>query len=55
LMTCDYSLKHLIRKQQIIHPRTVLTRNWALQQIQRESTPPPVPSEQRSPYDPLCV
>ena len=28
--TSDYSLKYLISKQKIIHPRTVLTRNWAL-------------------------
>ena len=27
--TCDYSLKYLLSKQKIIHPRTVLTRNWA--------------------------
>lgn len=28
--TADYSLKYLLSKQKIIHPRTVLTRNWAL-------------------------
>ena len=28
--TCDYSLRYLIDSQKIIHPRTVLTRNWAL-------------------------
>ncbi|MEM7594246.1 MAG: bis(5'-nucleosyl)-tetraphosphatase (symmetrical) YqeK [Cyanobacteria bacterium P01_A01_bin.83] len=28
--TSDYSLKYLLDKQKIIHPRTVLTRNWAL-------------------------
>lgn len=28
--TCDYSLRYLIYNQKIIHPRTVLTRNWAL-------------------------
>lgn len=27
--TCDYSLKYLLSKQKVIHPRTVLTRNWA--------------------------
>lgn len=42
LMTCDYSLKHLICKQQIIHPRTVLTRNWALQQIQQRRSSQPI-------------
>lgn len=28
--TCDFSLKYLIKKHCTIHPRTVLTRNWAL-------------------------
>ncbi len=28
--TCDYSLRYLIDKQKIIHPRAILTRNWAL-------------------------
>jgi predicted HD superfamily hydrolase involved in NAD metabolism len=29
--TCDYSLKHLINTNRTIHPRVILTRNWALQ------------------------
>ena len=29
--TCDYSLKHLLDSHRPIHPRTILTRNWALQ------------------------
>ena len=28
--TSDYSLKCLVSNQKIIHPRTILTRNWAL-------------------------
>ncbi len=28
--TSDYSLQYLVSKQKIIHPRTILTRNWAL-------------------------
>ena len=28
--TSEYSLKYLVSQQKIIHPRTVLTRNWAL-------------------------
>jgi predicted HD superfamily hydrolase involved in NAD metabolism len=28
--TSDYSLKYLISQQKTIHPRTILTRNWAL-------------------------
>ena len=30
--TSDYSLKYLIENQKIIHPRTILTRNWAFTQ-----------------------
>ncbi len=29
--TCDYSLKYLLNSQRTIHPRVILTRNWALQ------------------------
>jgi predicted HD superfamily hydrolase involved in NAD metabolism len=28
--TSDYSLEYLVSHQKIIHPRTILTRNWAL-------------------------
>jgi HD superfamily phosphohydrolase YqeK len=28
--TSDYSLEYLVSNQKIIHPRTILTRNWAL-------------------------
>lgn len=28
--TSDYSLKHLLDRHKTIHPRTILTRNWAL-------------------------
>ncbi|GAB4523234.1 MAG: bis(5'-nucleosyl)-tetraphosphatase (symmetrical) YqeK [Pleurocapsa sp.] len=28
--TSDYSLKYLVSNQKIIHPRAILTRNWAL-------------------------
>ena len=28
--TSDYSLKYLVDRQKIIHPRAILTRNWAL-------------------------
>jgi len=30
--TCDYSFKYLLETRCSIHPRTILTRNWALQQ-----------------------
>ena len=28
--TSDYSLRYLVSQQKVIHPRTILTRNWAL-------------------------
>lgn len=33
--TCDYSLKHLLNSSRTIHPRVLLTRNWALQMTQQ--------------------
>ena len=30
IMVCDYSLSYLLKYKQIIHPRTIFTRNWAL-------------------------
>lgn len=30
--TCDYSLRYLLETRRPIHPRTILTRNWFLQQ-----------------------
>jgi len=30
-MTCDYSFKYLLDTHRLIHPRTLLTRNWFLQ------------------------
>ena len=36
--TSDYSLEYLLSKHKIIHPRTVLTRNWALTQARSNST-----------------
>jgi predicted HD superfamily hydrolase involved in NAD metabolism len=30
---CDYTLEYLIKKQGLIHPRMILTRNWALGQV----------------------
>lgn len=28
--TCDYVLQHLLKHQKTIHPRMIMTRNWAL-------------------------
>lgn len=36
--TSDYSLEYLLSKQKIIHPRTVLTRNWAFAQAKLDSS-----------------
>ncbi|QIZ71035.1 bis(5'-nucleosyl)-tetraphosphatase (symmetrical) YqeK [Oxynema aestuarii] len=30
-LTGDYTQRYLIDRQQLIHPRTILTRNWAMQ------------------------
>lgn len=32
LQTCDYSLRYLLNTSRTIHPRTILTRNWALRE-----------------------
>ena len=34
--TSDYSLKYLVSQQKIIHPRTILTRNWALAKVKKD-------------------
>lgn len=34
--TCDYSLRYLIDSYRTIHPRTVLTRNWALEKVKKK-------------------
>jgi predicted HD superfamily hydrolase involved in NAD metabolism len=35
--TCDYSLHYLLSTRCLVHPRTVRTRNWALQTAHRPS------------------
>lgn len=32
--TCDFSLKYLLDSPRLIHPRVILTRNWALSQTE---------------------
>lgn len=34
--TSDYSLKYLLETRCVIHPRTVLTRNWSLQRSKQQ-------------------
>lgn len=36
-MTCDYSLRYIMAKRQLIHPRTIMTRNWFLQRTTQAS------------------
>ena len=31
-LTSDYTLKHLLTNSNLVHPRAVLTRNWAMQE-----------------------
>lgn len=35
VQTCDYSLKYLISSFRAIHPRSVMTRNWALNLVKQ--------------------
>ncbi len=35
--TCDYSLKYLLDKKRIIHPRVIYTRNWAMEQAKKQA------------------
>lgn len=37
-LTCDYSLHHLLEKRRLIHPRTVMTRNWFWQAHRNKSS-----------------
>ncbi|MEL6909425.1 MAG: bis(5'-nucleosyl)-tetraphosphatase (symmetrical) YqeK [Cyanobacteria bacterium J06629_2] len=46
--TSDYSLEYLLSKHKIIHPRTVLTRNWALAQVQLKSAKPLLKTRNKS-------
>ena len=45
--TADYSLKYLLSKQKIIHPRTVLTRNWALARSKSDRSMLPIETHRR--------
>lgn len=36
-LTCDYSLKFLLETHGFIHPRTIATRNWFLQEVKNKS------------------
>ncbi|MEL4895347.1 bis(5'-nucleosyl)-tetraphosphatase (symmetrical) YqeK [Crocosphaera sp. Alani8] len=34
--TCEYSLQYLIKHNKTIHPRAILTRNWALHKARKQ-------------------
>lgn len=36
-LTCDYCLKFLLNSRNLIHPRTILTRNWAVAQSDKRT------------------
>ncbi|AFZ14183.1 metal dependent phosphohydrolase [Crinalium epipsammum PCC 9333] len=38
-LTCDYSLKYLLETRCLIHPRTIKTRNWAIQTATKKQQP----------------
>ncbi len=37
-LTCDYTLHYLLASRHVIHPRAVLTRNWALRRARSEES-----------------
>ena len=36
--TCEYSLQYLIKHNKTIHPRAILTRNWALSEVRNQKS-----------------
>ncbi|WP_353735921.1 MULTISPECIES: bis(5'-nucleosyl)-tetraphosphatase (symmetrical) YqeK [unclassified Okeania] len=34
-LTCDYTIKHLLATNCLIHPKIILTRNWLLKKAQK--------------------
>jgi predicted HD superfamily hydrolase involved in NAD metabolism len=38
-LTCDYSLRFLLESHCLIHPRTILTRNWAMAMSSQKTYP----------------
>ncbi len=41
--TSDYTLRYLLEAKQLIHPRAILTRNWAMQRATGKPIPPVTP------------
>ncbi|MCA1994601.1 MAG: bis(5'-nucleosyl)-tetraphosphatase (symmetrical) YqeK [Coleofasciculus sp. S288] len=44
-LTCDYSLNFLLHSRCPIHPRTILTRNWALSMASQKTQPVDCPTD----------
>jgi predicted HD superfamily hydrolase involved in NAD metabolism len=38
-LTCDYSLRFLLNSRCLVHPRTILTRNWAIARSSQQTQP----------------
>ena len=36
-LTCDYCLQFLLNSRHLIHPRTIATRNWALEEFKQRT------------------
>ncbi|WP_317619193.1 bis(5'-nucleosyl)-tetraphosphatase (symmetrical) YqeK [Laspinema olomoucense] len=45
--TGDYCIRHLVEHQRMIHPRTILTRNWAMQQSKEQHGTPSASASDR--------
>lgn len=48
--TSDYGLQYLLNKRCIIHPRTILTRNWAMQVSLHSGSSPQTEHQVSSPH-----
>ncbi len=46
--TSDYSLEYLLSQSKIIHPRTILTRNWAAVKAKQTDSNPPMKTHLKS-------
>ncbi|MGK7923059.1 MAG: bis(5'-nucleosyl)-tetraphosphatase (symmetrical) YqeK [Trichodesmium sp.] len=36
-LTCDYTIKHLLHLERLIHPKIILTRNWFIEKSKKTS------------------
>lgn len=54
-LASDYALQHLLSQHRLIHPRTIMTRNWALLMAKENQSPPNKILNQKKPVPPLGV